>query len=109
MAATRLIAMHISKGWTIQDSIKAKTDYAENPEKTEGKELVSSYACSTEAVAEEFLLSYNFGAMPREERLRTWRTESFHGMTFILTDQAMRYRIEEKIPGTNNLVMFHEL
>ena len=58
MAATRLIAMHISKGWTIQDSIKAKTDYAENPEKTVGKELVSSYACSTEAVAEEFLLSY---------------------------------------------------
>ena len=31
MAATRLIAMHISKGWTIQDSIKAKTNYAENP------------------------------------------------------------------------------
>ena len=58
MAATRLIAMHISKGWTLQDSIKAKTNYAENPEKTKGKELVSSYACSTEAVAEEFLLSY---------------------------------------------------
>ncbi|WP_026657771.1 relaxase/mobilization nuclease domain-containing protein [Butyrivibrio sp. AC2005] len=58
MAATRLIAMHISKGWTLKDSIKAKTDYAENPEKTEGKEYVSSYACSVEAVAEEFLLSY---------------------------------------------------
>ncbi len=58
MAATRLMAMHISKGWTLKDSIKAKTDYAENPDKTENKELVSSYACSEEAVAEEFLLSY---------------------------------------------------
>ena len=58
MAATRFIAMHISKGWSLKDSIKAKTDYAENPEKTDGKEFVSSYACSIEAVAEEFLLSY---------------------------------------------------
>ncbi|WP_026527766.1 relaxase/mobilization nuclease domain-containing protein [Butyrivibrio sp. VCD2006] len=58
MAATRLIPMHISKGWSLKDSIKAKTDYAENPEKTNDKEYVSSYACSPQAAAEEFLLSY---------------------------------------------------
>ncbi|SEM20013.1 Relaxase/Mobilisation nuclease domain-containing protein [Butyrivibrio sp. ob235] len=58
MAATRLIPMHISKGWSLKDSIKAKTDYAENPEKTNDKEYVSSYACSPQAAAEEFLLAY---------------------------------------------------
>ncbi len=58
MAATRLIAMHVSKGWTLKDSIKARTDYAENPEKTNDKEFVSSYGCALETAAEEFLLSY---------------------------------------------------
>ncbi len=58
MAATRLIAMHVSKGWTLKDSIKARTDYVENPEKTNDKEFVSSYGCAPETAAEEFLLSY---------------------------------------------------
>ena len=35
MAATRLIAMHKNKGKTIEQCLKDRTDYAQNPEKTE--------------------------------------------------------------------------
>lgn len=36
--------------------MKSRTDYAQNPEKTAGGELVSSYGCSPLTVDEEFLL-----------------------------------------------------
>ena len=35
MAATRLIAMHQNKGKTLAQCLKERTDYAQNPEKTE--------------------------------------------------------------------------
>ena len=35
MAATRLIAMHHNKGKTLAQCLKERTDYAQNPEKTE--------------------------------------------------------------------------
>lgn len=57
MAATRLIALHINKGGTAASSLKARLDYAENPEKTEGKRLVSSYECDPETAWQEFDLS----------------------------------------------------
>ena len=37
--------------------LKSRTDYAQNPEKTEQGELVSSYECSPLTVDEEFMLS----------------------------------------------------
>ena len=45
MAATRLIALHINKGKTIAQCLRDRTDYAQNPEKTEKGELVSGYEC----------------------------------------------------------------
>ena len=35
MVATRLIAMHVNKGKTLAQFLEARTDYAQNPEKTE--------------------------------------------------------------------------
>ena len=58
MAATRLIALHINKGGTTAGSLKARLDYAENPEKTEGKSLISSYECDPETAWQEFDLSH---------------------------------------------------
>ena len=46
MAATRLIALHINKGKTIAQCLRDRTDYAQNPGKTEKGELVSGYAVS---------------------------------------------------------------
>ena len=57
MAATRLIAMHRNKGKSLQKCIKDRTDYAENPEKTDGGELISSYECDPKLVEEQFALA----------------------------------------------------
>ena len=56
MAATRLIAMHMNKGKTIEQCLKDRTDYAQNPEKTDGGILVSSYECDPKFVEQQFAL-----------------------------------------------------
>ena len=57
IAATRLIALHKNKGKSVVACLKSRTDYAQDPEKTEQGELVSSYECSPLTVDEEFMLS----------------------------------------------------
>lgn len=57
MAATRLIAMHLNKGRSIGQCIKDRTDYAQNPEKTDGGQLVSSYECDPKLVEEQFAIA----------------------------------------------------
>ena len=57
LAATRLIALHQNKSKSVAACLKSRTDYAQNPEKTAGGALVSSYGCSPLTVDEEFLLS----------------------------------------------------
>jgi hypothetical protein len=57
MATTRIIPMHIGKGKTIAESIKGRTDYAENPDKTDGGKLVTTYECDPKTVDAEFLLA----------------------------------------------------
>ena len=57
MAATRLIALHKNKGKSVAACLKSRTDYAQNPDKTEQGQLVSSYKCSPLTVDEEFMLS----------------------------------------------------
>ena len=49
--------MHQNKGRSLQKCRKDRTDYAQNPEKTEGGELVSSYQCDPEFVEEQFASS----------------------------------------------------
>jgi len=57
MAATRLIALHANRDKGVSASMHERIDYAENPDKTENGELITSYECQPETVAEEFLLS----------------------------------------------------
>ena len=59
MATTRIIPMHINKGKTIAQCMKARVEYVKNPDKTDGGELISSYACSPETADQEFLLARN--------------------------------------------------
>ena len=56
-ATTRLITHHISKGESVAQSLKDRFDYGQNPEKTGGGELISSYACDHQTADAEFLLS----------------------------------------------------
>jgi len=49
--------MHINKGKTLAQSISDRTDYGLNPEKTNGGELTSAYACAPRSFAAEVLVS----------------------------------------------------
>ena len=57
MAATRLIALHKHKGKSVAACLKSRTDYVQNPDKTEQGQLVSSYKCSPLTIDEEFMLT----------------------------------------------------
>lgn len=57
MAATRLIALHINKGKSVAQCLRDRTDYAQNPEKTEKGELVTAYECDPMTADQEFLLA----------------------------------------------------
>ena len=57
MAATRLIALHHTKGRTLHKCISERTDYAMNPDKTGDGSYVTSYACDPKTASEEFLLA----------------------------------------------------
>ena len=69
MAATRLIALHKNKGKSVAACLKSRTDYVQNPDKTEQGELVSSYECSPLTADEEFMLS------KRQYELATGRSQ----------------------------------
>lgn len=57
MAATRLIPLHLSKGRTMAQCLKDRTDYSENAKKTNNGEYISAYKCDPKTADEEFLLS----------------------------------------------------
>lgn len=56
MAATCIISIHINKGKTARQCIGDRLNYIMNPKKTDGGILVSTYACSPETAADEFML-----------------------------------------------------
>ena len=56
MAAARIMSIHINKGKTARQCIGERLDYIMNPKKTDGGILVSTYACSPETAADEFML-----------------------------------------------------
>lgn len=57
MATTRLMPLHSGKGRTVADALGRVTDYVENPEKTNGGELVTAYQCNPSIADQEFLFS----------------------------------------------------
>ena len=57
VAATRLIALHKNKGKSVAACLKSRTDYAQNLDKTEQGQYVSSYACGALTADEEFMLT----------------------------------------------------
>ena len=57
MAATWIKSLHKNKGKTIYQTITERTDYAENPGKTNKGLFVTGYACDPRTVDEQFMLS----------------------------------------------------
>lgn len=69
MATTRIIPMHQNKGKSLARCLIDRTDYARNPEKTKGGELVSCFECDAKTIDSQFLLS------KREYKAMTGRTQ----------------------------------
>jgi len=57
MATTWLKPLHKKKGKSIAHTLGERTDYAQNPEKTEQGSLVIGYACDPRTADEEFYLA----------------------------------------------------
>jgi len=49
--------MHLNKGKTLAQCLTDRTEYGMNPDKTDGGELISSFACDPQTVVSEFALS----------------------------------------------------
>ena len=49
--------LHSGKGRTVAEALGRVTDYVENPEKTNGGELVTAYQCNPSIADQEFLFS----------------------------------------------------
>ncbi len=57
MATTRIIPMHIIKGQSVAYTVHERLDYAMNPAKTRGGELVMAHGCDASTAAAEMLLT----------------------------------------------------
>ena len=57
MATTRLMPLHTGKGRTVGTAIEAIIDYVENPEKTDNRNLITSWQCDSRVADSEFLFS----------------------------------------------------
>ena len=69
MATTRLMPLHSGKGRTVMEALGRVTDYVENPEKTNGGNLVTAYQCNPAIADQEFLFSKRqYAAITGRER-----------------------------------------
>ena len=103
MAATRLIALHKNKGKSVAACLKSRTDYVQNPDKTEQGELVSCHECSPLTVDEEFMLT------KRQYELATGRRQKSDVIAYqirqsfkpgeITAEEANRIGRFKKVPG----------
>ena len=59
MATTRLMPLHTGKGRTVGQAIRDIIDYTENPQKTAGGRLITSWQCDSRIADAEFLFSKN--------------------------------------------------
>ena len=59
MATTRLMPLHTGKGRTVGQAIGDIIDYTENPQKTDGGRLITSWQCDSRIADAEFLFTKN--------------------------------------------------
>ena len=86
IATTRLIPLHTGKGRTVGTAISNILDYVENPEKTDGGRLITSYQCNSKIADAEFLFS------KRQYQAKTGRRRG--------ADDVIAYQIRQSfVPG----------
>lgn len=86
MATTRIMSLHTGKGRTVGKAIQDIIDYVENPDKTDGGRLISSYQCDSRIADAEFLFA------KRQYLARTGRKRG--------ADDVIAYTIRQSfVPG----------
>ena len=55
MATTRIMPLHVGKGRTVGRAISTIIDYVENPAKTDGGQMITSFTCNGRLADAEFL------------------------------------------------------
>ena len=59
--------MAVTKIKPVKSTLKKALDYIQNPDKTDGKMLVSSFGCSPETADIEFCIYHSAGVRPGEQ------------------------------------------
>ena len=73
MATTRLMPLHTGKGRTVGQAISDIIDYTENPQKTDGGRLITSWQCDSRIADAEFLFTKNQYIVQRRSAANTLR------------------------------------
>ncbi len=86
MSTTRLMALHVGQGRSVNGAIHDIIDYVDNPEKTNKGQFVTSYQCSARIADKEFLLA---------KKLYIQKTGRTRG-----TDDVIAYHLRQSfVPG----------
>ena len=86
IATTRIMPLHTGKGRSVGTAINDILDYVENPEKTDGGRLISSFRCDSRTADAEFLFA------KRQYIAKTGRNRG--------TDDVLAYQIRQSfVPG----------
>ena len=95
MATTRLMPLHTGKGRTVGQAISAIIDYTENPQKTDGGRLITSWQCDSRIADAEFLFTKNqyiqkTGRVRGEDNvIALTNTENVRSAASMILDTAM--------------------
>jgi len=84
MATTWMKSLHVNKGKSIARTLAERTDYAENPGKTDRGRLVTGYACDPHVADEQFLLA------KKEYEYLTGRNQGAHNVLAYHIRQAFK-------------------
>ena len=83
------MSLHVGPGRSVAKALKDVTDYMENPLKTEGGELISSFECAPRTAGAEFLLSKKqYGTLTGRDQGRRdiFAYHTRHGYTYGATN-----------------------
>ena len=86
IATTRIMSLHTGKGRSVGTALSDILDYVENPEKTDGGRLITSYKCDSRIADAEFLFA------KRQYLTKTGRQRG--------ADDVLAYQIRQSfVPG----------
>lgn len=109
MATTWIKPLHVNKGKSISQTLKERLYYAENPDKTEVGEWVTSYECDPLIADDEFLFSKNQYAAVTGREQGTRDVLAYHlrisfkpGETDVQTANKIGYDLALKLTKGNH-------